>query len=525
MLKRLYLSCLLFLGPSSLVQAQSTYLDEASLPYQTCLAIYQRLQGIVGSSATAWPTLRITTRKKRIAAYRSLDNTILLELSAYELCETFGAQRDAAIAFLLGHELAHYQQHHHWKHRATDSFLSAHEQGKATWSIDQEADAYGAFIAHLAGYATLELIPTLLEQLYEAYNLVDELEGYPSLKQRIGVVEQVRQKVQQWIHLYELAAYYNAFGQHLPAYNCYQYLLQFIHTKELYLNTSVVTLSAALHYQQAEEATLFYPLSLAPSTNFMPRQMLENSQWVLLKDAELHCKKALSLDSTYVAALLHLACIYDVQGELEQAFEVLYKINNQRLEPLQRAQLALLKGILYAHRARPQSSRQFFDAANRHQNLLPILYWSMTNKQRLVQHYRSAPVITPSLEDMTWTTWKNQLEGSKKLTLRKSKQLQMYLTASTTSQGLLTCLSLQQKGRKKVQQHYLNCVQKGEAATHRGIKIGDTLTKVQQAYQGLYFQLILQGKGFMMHYPSKGLVFKINAQEKVAAWAVMGVAK
>ena len=110
-----------------------------------------------------------------------------------DLFASLGPDSLGAMAWLLGHELAHYYKDHHWSGDFGNGLAdlpvgrtlkALSNQQKKRVEIETEADYFGGFSGYVAGYNTFGIMPRALERLYTAYELDAELPGYPSLSDR-----------------------------------------------------------------------------------------------------------------------------------------------------------------------------------------------------------------------------------------------------------------------------------------------------------------------------------------------------
>ncbi|MFT5647622.1 MAG: hypothetical protein ACI976_002314, partial [Aureispira sp.] len=103
---------------------QVEVLPAQHVAYKHCNKIYQQLKKAIGDQRTTLPKLLILNREKRVAAYREMDNSIIIEKKAYDICQSMGVQAESALAFLIGHELTHFYQQTDWKRNSrTTHFL------------------------------------------------------------------------------------------------------------------------------------------------------------------------------------------------------------------------------------------------------------------------------------------------------------------------------------------------------------------------------------------------------------------
>ncbi len=130
----------------------------------TVEAIYKKLCAAAGLLQGA-PILEFDDASAgKTGAFTDFDHEptrIVVERKALETCATFGARTNDAVAFLLGHELAHFSMGHGWGmdfQRISDhskvkaEMAQAFENNKAYHLFETQADHRGAFFAYIAGY-------------------------------------------------------------------------------------------------------------------------------------------------------------------------------------------------------------------------------------------------------------------------------------------------------------------------------------------------------------------------------------
>ncbi len=288
--------------------------------------------------------------------YRESAQTIVLDGRSIEVCRSFGRDSVSALAFIIGHELAHFFHSKHHGHKAEFSYL-AFDRGKHG-DAEQErlADVQGIFNAYLAGYRTTAILPKVIAKLYESYQLKSKLEGYPSLPERQRTSAEVLATVDTLTQLYETANYLTALGQYELAAASYQYILRYYPGREVYNNLGA---SHALHamFCSAKSPDAYqYPLELDTDSRLTrPRARGGESELTdseralrkrLLAEAEKALKTAGWLDPSYFPVDVNLLCVLALQGKSSEAVKHWkdHRINESKrisLSEKNRARLAL----------------------------------------------------------------------------------------------------------------------------------------------------------------------------------------
>ena len=310
--------------------------------------IYEEIKQAIGDPDVIWPTLKVIDRKKSIAAFRKSDNTILLEEEAIKVCNRLGSNAAAALAFLIGHELTHFYRHKEWNEMGFGFSFSLDSLSWNTYRDNEyEADLYGVFLAYLAHYDVREILPTLLDQLYEEYDIPEkETTSYPSLRTRKSVFEKMRKQVEILIRLYESAHLCQAIDQSFIAAKSYEYILQFVQTHALHKNYGISLLKSAS--LGSNDAILKYWMPLGIERDLPVRGLDFKDRQEMLRKALSSFQQAISLKQEDFESELGLTLTYGLLSDFQAAQTKLDTILAGRYQPLEMAKFHLVRGILFA---------------------------------------------------------------------------------------------------------------------------------------------------------------------------------
>ena len=103
--------------------------------YERALRIYTALVEARGDRRYPLPTLVMQNVEYQVACIDYSELEIILEEKAYDVCDAFGAQGDAALATLLGHELSHYYEKHAWRRNFAAGFAALIVIGNVSFPI------------------------------------------------------------------------------------------------------------------------------------------------------------------------------------------------------------------------------------------------------------------------------------------------------------------------------------------------------------------------------------------------------
>lgn len=310
--------------------------------------IYEEIKQAIGDPEVIWPTLKIIDRKKSIAAFRKSDNTILLEEEAVKVCNRLGSNAAAALAFLIGHELTHFYRHKEWNEMGFGFSFSLDSLDWNSYRDNEyEADLYGVFLAYLANYDVREILPILLDQLYDVYAIpAEETTSYPSLRTRKSVFEKMRKQVEILISLYESAHLCQAIEQPFLAAKSYEYILQFVQTHALHKNYGISLLKSAS--LGSNEAILKYSMPLGIERDLPVRGLDFKDRHEMLQQALSSFQQAASIKRGDFESELGLTLTYGLLGDFHAAETKLDTMLSARYQPLEMAKFHLVRGILFA---------------------------------------------------------------------------------------------------------------------------------------------------------------------------------
>ncbi len=341
-----------------------------SVKYSRALRVYNRLVAARGDYRYPVPKFVMSRAERMVAGmfYQSLE--IVLEEKAYDVCSRYG---DAALATLLGHELTHYYENHAWRRGFAHDFRDL-KVGITLDSLrddvtnETQADYLGGFLAYSAGYPVFEKGTELMGDLYAAYGLPAQINGYPSLPDRQMLNARSTEKLRRLVDLYDMANLMTAIGKYSEAYAFYQYVLQEYQSREIYNNVGVAAVLDALQYFSDKEMRFHLPLELDLESNAsrgLDNKATERDR--LLGEAIRHFNAAIHLDPDYAPAYLNKACAYFLLGDTARAYfyaasearEVARKTGYAKTE----TDVEVLLGILEASGGDTTAARRILTAA------------------------------------------------------------------------------------------------------------------------------------------------------------------
>lgn len=341
--------------------------------YNHALGIYNRLVQARGDFRYPVPKFVMNREERRVAGIDYDDMTqIVLEEKAYQICQSYGDQADAAIAFLLGHELAHYYEKHGWRRGFASEYkdldiglrLDSIADGAAN---ETEADYLGGFLAYSAGFGLFDQGGDVIGKLYEGYGLEALLPGYPSLADRQELGRRTAVRIQELADIFDMANLLVALGRYTAACDYYRYILMRYQSRELYNNVGVTAVLDALQEFKPNELKYRYPVQLDLDFSASKGDGMASSREKKLRQAILHFDAAISLDPDYAPAYLNKACALALLGDTRRArfYAELEAGNKARRAayPKTGTDVDVLLGILEATEGREAEAMAAFQAA------------------------------------------------------------------------------------------------------------------------------------------------------------------
>ncbi len=277
------------------------------------------------------PKVQVIQNVSNVARLLRLSNTIELDYKTYILCQTMGKDSLSALAFILGHELAHVFQLDAIRNEA--SFLSYTKNNKFSQE-EEQADLYGAFLAHLSGFKTKEILPQLIEQIYVQYDLKNKaLPNYPTFEERQQTGRQLARMIEQMQQIYETANYAIVAEKYELAVMLLENLEMNYKGKELYNNLGVVYTLYALSLQKTNQDNFIYPIELDASFRLKkPKTSRGDDDKTYLKQIDKYYKKANSyfetaakMDLQYLSPNINTACVLLLQNKNKEALDYIFK--------------------------------------------------------------------------------------------------------------------------------------------------------------------------------------------------------
>ena len=507
--------------PGIVANLASQKIDSAQ--YRKVLNIYNKLVQARGDFRFPVPSFNLIGEERRVAGINYDELNIILEEKALGVCNTFGAESDAAIAFLLAHELTHYYEKHAWRR----SFAEDNKDLRIGLDLDKvtdaaanetEADYLGGFLAYSAGFGLFQKGAEIIQSLYKAYGLKNDIPGYPSLSDRQALSRRTAEKIASLVDVYDMANLLVATGKYTEAYEYYRYILLTYQSREIYNNLGVTAMLEAMKYFKETELKYRYPIELDLESSAAKGDPALNMREKLLRQAILHFDAAISLDPNYAPAFLNKANAFALLGDLTRA-RFYANIEARQASktgnyPKVDQDIDVLMGIIEARSNNVKGAQALFTKADKAGNALAKINLRVLLKQPPLKEIPPGTLWLEAekIENLTLEELSNNLRVDPKKTVSIKSQLEFLQTPNMGS-GSKAFVNLMRNDEKTIF-HLTTSTYTGKTA--RKIGVGDTRANIVLAY-GEPNRSLETPLGQLMVY--KNIIFIIGKEGKLERWA------
>lgn len=491
--------------------------------YQKALEVYNRLVAARGDFRYPVPAFSMRKEERRVAGMDYDQLEITLEEKAFDVCETYGDKADAALAFLLGHELTHYYEKHAWRRGFVSDFKGLKIAMKLDSLIDDaanetQADYLGGFLAYSAGYGLFDKGPEVIKKLYDAYNLPASLPGYPSLADRQTLGQRTEEKLQRLVEVFDMANLLTAVGKYSEAYEYYRFVLMEYQSREIYNNLGVTAVLDALQYFKEGELKFRYPVELDLESSATKGSGMVDARSKLLQQALLHFDAAISLDPHYAPAYLNKACVYALMGDVKRAQfyaeEEAGPAAHQYNYPKTALDVDVLSGILEAGKGNTDKAKEIFGTAAAAGSALAAINLKLLNNEALETEPTGMVGLLKAekIDDQALALIADDAKFEPKKSITLSKTLTFH---QNSKQGPNSFLYVSQNSQTEVNTFFHVTGPDYTGKTARQIGLGDNRAAIVKAY-GEPLRTVETPQGQMMVY--KKTIFILGAKGVLKRW-------
>lgn len=500
-------------------RTQSSAADRAK-KLEKAREIYDRMVAARGDSRYPKPILTLEPTEQNGAIMYYNVPEIMLEEKAYDICASFGADTDVALAAMLGHELTHYYEKHGWRR----GFVEDYKDLKIKMKLDSlqekvgnetQADYIGGFLAYTAGYGIFDKGPVLIDAIYDNYHLKDSLmPNYPRKEDRKELSRRTAKRIKALIDVFEMANMLAIVGLYPEARQYYHYVLKEYQSREIYNNIGVLTIMEAMGYFKEGEFIYQLPLELDLESSVSERLGTAELELrkKLLEEALRNFDAAISLDPDYAPAYLNKACAYALLGDVPRAqfyaeIEAIQcATKNNRPETASDAKVLL--GILAAIKGDKGGAQKILEAeaANKNPlaetNLKILLGTTITTDPK--------PEKDETIDGIDLDNYKDEPSFASEIKIAPGLTFFQDLPPGTASEIFMTS---REGSRPSIFFHITEPNYAGKSG--RKISRGDDRSKLETEY-GRPQKIIKTPRGAILRYGK--VIFIMGADGKVQRW-------
>ena len=269
--------------------------------------IYNEIIHSIGNKSPVKPTLNITD-SERMAAYISRGEISIAQKTIDLFCQE--ENFESKIAYILSHEVAHHYLRHDWMKNSgllysssIKKYVSNNNDSIQRKLAEIEADAFAGFFSLKAGYKSLNYAEEVLTRLYSEYDIPDRIEGYPSLNQRIEIINDKIKQAENLSKIFEVGNLALVCGKLDIAKNAFKDILNDdFNSREIYNNLGVTYLLLAIENLSEELSKFSYPVFIDQVTRAdlsVTRSTDSKDPLELLKMANENFSLAIEIDKDY----------------------------------------------------------------------------------------------------------------------------------------------------------------------------------------------------------------------------------
>ena len=300
---------------------------QGQVKWATVEQVYHDLVTAVGDPTLIAPPLKSSNSESRVAYYSPGRQTIFVEQKFLAICSGFGADSLNAVAFILGHELAHVYRNHGWVNTSGMGYVDA--EMKQDWKAmrkdktmhakdETEADIFSGFYSLVAGFNTMPIAGKTLKTIYAGYGIKDSIPGYPTLQQRVGIAQNAINKSKDLYALFNVGIYSLAINQYDIAAKLFTHIYNQDYAGTEILNNLAIAEILGGYQKYGETPSYNYPLFISTETALDPNSR-GNEGETQIRNGIKYLKQALTKKEKDPTILLNLASAFAMLDEFVDA--------------------------------------------------------------------------------------------------------------------------------------------------------------------------------------------------------------
>lgn len=380
----------------------------AQLKWQQVESVYTNLVNAVGDGSKIAPPIELSRTESRVAYYAPSKQTIFIEERFLQICQSFGPDSLNALAFILGHELAHFYRNHGWVHAQGMGYVTT--ELKADWKAlsrdennhakdEAEADIFSGFYALVAGYQAMDKAGETLRKVYKAYGISDTIPGYPTLSERVEIAQNARQKASDLYVLFQVGIYCLATEKFEVATKLFTNIYNSDYSGTEILNNLAVAEIMWGYTLYGEEPAYYYPVFITTETALDPNSRAGGEGETHIRKGIAYLKSALGKSQKNPTFLLNLASAFAMLNEFTDAEYYMAKATENGCHP---SAIANLKGIIAAKKGETKLAKTNWKSALKLDNMAELNYGIAFKNQTFGSTSTSTktPAAIPAIDEV-----------------------------------------------------------------------------------------------------------------------------
>lgn len=328
-------------------------------------SVYNDLITAIGDGSKIAPPIEASRTESRVAYYSPSRQTVFVENKFLAICETLGPDSLNALAFILGHELAHFYRNHGWVSASGMGYIDA--EMKAEWKSmksesanrakdESEADIFSGFYALIAGYNAMPVAEKTLKALYLAYGIPDSIPGYPTLGQRVGIAENAMAKSRTLYLQFNVGIYCLATEKYSVASKIFTAIYNNDYAGSEILNNLALAEILQGYQILGESPSYYYPVFISTETPLDPNSRGSEGE-EHIRSGIAYLKEALKKEENSISIFTNLASAYAMLNEYVDAEYYIAKM--EAIDPLNSAAICL-RGIIAAKKGDNKMAKNYW---------------------------------------------------------------------------------------------------------------------------------------------------------------------
>jgi tetratricopeptide (TPR) repeat protein len=580
---------LLLFGTSSNMFAQST--SSYAYKEENTRMVYEKLVNVIGGMDMAPSLMFIPISKDNKCAepatspcqnkssglcpscnarYMLDSKTIQFGEAMYDVTTKLGKDSTIALAFVLGHELAHFNLKHDWGFpigmyedidMAKKYFEVLKNDQSQLMKSEAQADNFGMIFAYLAGFGNAGVGESFFKRFQSITGFPDKFSAiYPTFTERCELIREAESSLQKFVTVFETANVLMAAKKYDAAQQCLIRICNDFGSREMYNNLGVAAVLGTIDLMHPDSVKFAFPFSNDYSTRLQSRKEApalstpssERGSGLSAKELQKRLEKcakyferAFEFDPEYYTAQAHLSLVYSLQKEFELAQALAGKVKKNTKDPKNswiKAQAHISKGIALALSDEADDALTEFNEAKKLNHPFAQINIDILNKKFVPgPKVSSGNADSEEIGGITFVRM-NEIFNKTRLSGMKSKKLDGidYINIPRNNElnnGKIDIYFVKSNGYtaycvewtdetqgQAVPNRYLFTTTppdfKGKSA--KGISVGSTLADVEKAY-GKANRINSSIQGSSLIYDNEFgtyLIVQIDTTSKVSGWTI-----